>query len=39
MAFTRVVFEVNDCDDLDTAVERIRAGFEEPVDFAVEDDD
>jgi len=39
MAFTRVVFEVENCAGLDEAVNRIRKGDEEPVDFSVEDDD
>jgi hypothetical protein len=38
MSFTRVVFEVEDCDDQDEALERIRSGTVEPVEFSVEED-
>lgn len=39
MPYTRVTFEVNDCDDQDEALERIRSGSEEPTEFSVEDDE
>lgn len=39
MPMTRVVFEVEDCDLVDEAVERIRAGDIEPVEASVEEDD
>lgn len=39
MTFTRIVFEVDDCDDQDEALRIIRAGDVEPVEFSVEPDD
>jgi hypothetical protein len=39
MPFTRVVFEINDCDNIDEALDIIRGGTVEPVEHEVDEDD